>query len=320
MANLKSLKNKKISVCVTIFNESLESINKLLNALSNQSLKADEVIIVDATKVNNYQTSIIKQYKKLNLKFINRFGTSRAKGRNIAVNKAKNEIIAITDAGCLPHKDWLEEISKPFSSVSSRHGLTAIVVAGGYEMVTSNHFQEACKTFLGTKKEDIDSNFMPSARSMAFTKTIWKKAGRFPENLDDTAEDTVFNLNLLRSGAKFVVAKNAVVDWYMPTSIKGFYLKIKNYAKGDAQSCVWWHPVKKWKTHNIKVLSIFLRYLVLIAAYLTSQPLFWLLAVGYLLFAFMKAGFWGIYLQFISDFACMVGFLSGVSRAKSTSG
>ena len=145
---------------------------------------------------------------------------------------------------------------------------------------------------------------MPSARSMAFTKTIWKKAGGFPEKLDNTAEDTVFNINLVKAGAKFVVCKDAIVDWQMPDSIFNFYLKIFNYARGDAQSGIWWHPVKKWQTHNIKIMTIFLRYILFL-----YFP--WLILI-YILFSFFKAGLWGIVLQFVSDIAGIIGFTHGI--------
>ena len=301
----------KVSVCITTFNESGERVNKLLDALNKQTLKPHEVIVADATLNTNYQESFIKQYSKLNLQFINKAGISRSVGRNIAIKKAKNEIIVITDVGCTPHNDWLEELVKPYE-IATPSARNDIVVAGGYKMVAKNNFEKAESIFLGVNQDNMDGDFMPSARSMALTKSVWKKAGGFPENLDDTAEDTVFNLNLLKAGAKFVTAKNALVDWEMPSSIHDFGLKIYAYAKGDAKSNIWWHPVKKWQTHNIKVLSIILRYLVLVISYFASQPLFWLLAICYMLYAFKKAGPWGILLQLTSDFACIIGFSHGI--------
>ncbi|MFZ3301298.1 MAG: glycosyltransferase [Microgenomates group bacterium] len=278
-------KNKKVTVCVTIFNEPEETVNKLLNALNNQTLKPDEIIIIDAKDYDN---------------------CSRSKGRNIAIKKAKNEIIAITDAGCTPHKDWLEKITDPFKKTDSE------VVAGGYQMVAQNNFEKAEAVFLGVKQQDIKSDFLPSARSMSFTKSIWKKAGGFPENLNDTAEDTVFNMKLIDAGARFVVARDAIVDWQMPKTIKEFANKIYRYAKGDAVSGIWWHPLKKWKTHNIKVLTIFMRYLILILLFLFNKQLCFVFFAGYIIYAFRKAGLWGICLQFISDFSCIIGFSHGI--------
>ncbi len=287
-------KNLKASVCITTFNEPKETVNKLLNALNSQTLKPDEIIIIDGKDYNN---------------------CSRSEGRNIAIKKAKNEIIAITDAGCIPHKDWLQKLTDPFKNEN------VDVVSGFYKMVARNDFEKAESVFLGVSEKNIDSDFLPSARSMAFTKTIWKKAGGFPENLNDTAEDTIFNLNLLKAGAKFVVAKNAVVDWYMPENIFLFMKKVKNYAKGDAQSGIWWHPVKKWQTHNIKVLTIFVRYMLLVFVFVNLGYGYLGGIVGiYMLYAYRKAKLWGVALQIVSDFACMTGFLSGVLQTRITSG
>ena len=79
----------KVSVCVTTKNEREETIKKLFDALNNQTLKPNEIIIIDAKDYDNCSRSI---------------------GRNIAIKKAKNEIIALTDVGCLPKKDWLEKL------------------------------------------------------------------------------------------------------------------------------------------------------------------------------------------------------------------
>jgi cellulose synthase/poly-beta-1,6-N-acetylglucosamine synthase-like glycosyltransferase len=284
----------KVSVCITIFNESEDTVKKLLDALEKQTLKPDEIIIIDAKDYDN---------------------CSRAKGRNIAIGKAKNEIVAITDAGCVPDRNWLISLVKSFGPTSPKATKGADVVSGGYRMIAENSFQQAESIFLGVKSSDMDDGFMPSARSMAFTKSIWKKAGGFPEKLGNTAEDTLFNVELLKAGAKFVTAPKAIVDWEMPNTLSEFYKKIFNYAKGDAESKIWWHPVKKWRTHNLKIMTVFVRYAIGL----------WLLAIGrtdyltiyliiYSSFAFIKARFWGIALQFVSDFAVMAGFLRGILK------
>ncbi len=279
-----------VSVCVTIFNESKETVKSLLDALNSQTLKPDEIIIIDAKDYNN---------------------CSRSKGRNIAIGKARNEIIAITDAGCVPHKDWLTRLCSKFQIGEAGKN---IVVAGGYNMVTRNNFEKAESVFLGVITKNMDKDYMPSARSMAFTKSIWKKAGGFPEKLGNTAEDTLFNVELVKAGAKFVTAKKAVVDWYLPKSIKDFALKIYGYAKGDAESKIWWHPVKKWRTHNLKIMTVFARYVLGIGLFFANSYVFVLYATLYTLYAASKAGLWGIPLQFVSDFAVIAGFLRGILK------
>lgn len=281
----------KTSVCITTFDEKEETIKSLLHALNDQTLKPDEIIIIDAKDYDN---------------------CSRSKGRNIAIKKAKNEIIAITDAGCIPHRDWLEKLVKNLDPSSQSYD-EAGVVAGSYEMITNNNFQKAESVFLGTLQKDINDDFMPSARSMALTKSVWKKASGFPEELENTAEDTVFDVRLLNVGAKFTVVKDAVVDWSLPENLFGFIKSIYNYAKGDAESGIWWHPTKRLKTHNLKILTIFARYLAFFLIYsIFDYRILGLVLVVYMLFANSKAKYWGIILQFTSDIAGIIGFSHGI--------
>ncbi|KKP40725.1 hypothetical protein A2130_04055 [Candidatus Woesebacteria bacterium GWC2_33_12] len=288
----------KVSVCVTTKNEREETIKKLFDALNNQTLKPNEIIIIDAKDYDNCSRSI---------------------GRNIAIKKAKNEIIALTDVGCLPKKDWLEKLTKPFQQKNID------VVAGFYNMTYKNNLQKSMRKFLGVlpskfNKQSLllrSKNFLPSARSMAFTKSIWKKAGGFPEKLSGTAEDTLFNVNLIKAGVKFVTAKNAIVEWGMPETISNFQLAIFNYAEGDGQAGIWWHPTKRFQSHNIKISLIYLRYLLafifLAFGYYGTLGVF----TGiYMLYAFGKAGLWGLILQPVSDIAVMAGFIRGIMTSK----
>lgn len=266
----------KISVCITTFNETKEDVNALVTSLKKQTLKPDEIIIIDAKDYNN---------------------CSRSVGRNLAIKKAKNEIIAITDVGCTADSNWLMEISKTFEKGK------VDVVAGGYKMKYENSFNKAVSKFLGVSYENIDSSFLPSARSLAFTKTIWKKVRGFPENIEDTAEDTILNLRFIQASAKFKVNKKAFVYWNLNLNIKTFFKKIYSYALGDLKSGIWWHKQKKFKTHNIKALTVLIRYFVLSILFYSNFNYGLALFLIYCLFAFNKAGLRGIVLQLSSDVA-----------------
>jgi len=96
-----------------------------------------------------------------------------------------------------------------------------------------------------------------------FPKTqsrIWEDVCYFPENLTG-AEDTVFNYKLIKAGANISRVKYAIVEWGMPAFIHNFQLAIYNYAKGDAENKIWIFPGKGLASHNIKDVSILLRYL-----------------------------------------------------------
>lgn len=310
----------KVSVCITVFNEEV-SILKLLDSLLKQTKKPTEIVILDGGSTDK-TVEIIKSFQKKDkrIKLIVE-KCSRSKGRNLAVESAKNEIIAITDAGCIAKKDWLGNITEPFKNKSTD------VVAGFYDMLSENSMQKAMSVFLGVLPSQFNDNFLPSTRSVAFRKSVWKKVGGFPENLDDTAEDTIFNYKLVKEGVKIKRVKNARVEWGMPKTLKEFSNKICLYAKGDAKSGVLYYPTKGIKSHNVKsVLKLFRYILFFILIYIGLLTnvlylfLFILIIFFYTLYSFnkvyiltndIKAGLWGIVLQYITDISGIHGFIIG---------
>jgi len=284
----------KISVCITTFNESKNDLKRLLGSLHNQTLKPDEIIVIDARDYNN---------------------CSIAQGRNISVKKAKNEIIAMTDVGCIPNNNWLEKITKPFMTNKD------VLVAGFYDMPYTNSMQKAASIFLGVTPNKFDKDkFLPSARSVAFSKSVWKKVGGFNEDFEKGGEDSEFFYKCVKTGVKIIRIKEARVVWEeigrltFSDIVKKFYV----YAKGDGEAGIWYHPTKQLSSHNIKISLIFIRYviafLLLIIGFNSPFARLALLisVIFYLLYSCKKAGLWGVVLQLVSDITVMIGFVSSI--------
>lgn len=310
------------TIVLTVLNEEGD-ISKLLDSLVNQSLKPDQIIIVDGGSTDK-TVEIVRHYERkyrpVKL-FVEK--CSRAKGRNIGVEMAKHDIIAMTDAGCMADKNWLKEITSPFKNKDVE------MVAGFYTMTQDTDFHKGLSVFLGIRPKAFDVNFLPSTRSVAFRKELFNRVGGFPEKLDDTAEDTVFNYKVIKEGAKIVRAKSARVEWRIPDNLQEAFQKMFNYAKGDARSKIFLHPTKGYSSHNIKILLVYLRYFLGLFIFVKAvfvPPLFILLGlllVAYVFWTFrkvytetksLKAGLWGIVLQFTADFAVMGGFAKGILR------
>lgn len=309
-----------ISICITVYNEE-KTITALLESIVSQSVKAKEIIIVDA-KSSDSTVEIIrhfqKKYSKIKL-LVEK--CSRSKGRNLAVEMSKGEVIAMTDAGCVLDVDWLKNITKPFQSQS------VDVVAGFYTMTGDNLIQKAESVFMGITPDKFNVNYLPSTRSIAFTKAVWEKVGGFPERMDDTAEDTGFNYRLLSNQTRISRVKGARVEWSMPETLIKFQESIYRYAKGDAKSKIWLFPGKGIMSHNIKASLILLRYilaLIFLIFCIANPPLFIFFFFGlfvYLFWAFRKVNgvfsdwkvaIYGPVLQIVSDVSVMRGLLSGI--------
>lgn len=308
----------KVSVVVTVLNEA-ESIEGLLKALANQTKKPDEIVIVDGGSTDNTVKKIQDfrpKVKNLNIMVFVRPGANIAEGRNDGIRIAKGEIIAVTDGGCVPHRDWLEKIAEPFKNRK------VDVVAGFYRMTGRTSFQKALAPYLGIMPSGFSpKKFLPSSRSIAFTKKIWEEAGMYPEKLERAGEDTLFNVRLIKAGAKIVRVKEAVVDWEIP--VKNFSQAFKrffDYAKGDAQARIWWHPTQKFSSHTLKIFSVYFRYLFFLVFLFFSFRLFLIIIFLYFGWIFLKHAFkmdsiksvlWLFPVQLVSDLGVMFGFLIG---------
>lgn len=310
-----------ISICITVLNEE-RSIGRLLDSLLNQTKKPDEIIVVDGGSKDK-TVEIINHYQRKDARIkLLKEKCSRAKGRNFGVEMARGEIIAMTDAGCVAHPDWLKNLTAPFENTD------VDVVAGFYKMTGETPLQKAESVFMGVRPRNFDVEFLPSTRSIAFKKAIWERVGGFPEKLRGAAEDTVFNYGLIKAGAKFSRMKSAVVEWGMPQTVEDFFSKIKAYAQGDAKSKIWFFPGKGLVSHNIKALFILFRYLLglfllILAIKYNALPYLLILIFGYLIWAFRKVylefgdnrtALWGPVLQITSDIGVMAGFISGIIR------
>jgi len=311
----------KVTLIVTVLNEE-KSIDAFLESVANQTRKPDEFIVVDGGSVD---WTVDKLYKsKVEAIVIIQKDASRSEGRNFGIERAKNEIIAVTDAGCILDKNWLLEITKPFEDENVN------AVSGYFLPKTENVFQKCIAPFFCLMPEKLekelkkkDFEFLPSSRSVAFKKSVWRKSGGYPENLN-YCEDLAFDQKIKKEGYKFYFVKSAVVYWPQRKNLKAVFMQFYNYAVGDGQ--VFFSSLQ---THSFKILTIFLRYFyffaVLILSFKYKSTIVWLpvLIVLYLLWAILKryrfvkdlkAVFWLPVLQITSDLAVMGGTIKGITR------
>lgn len=313
-------KYMRVSIVVTVLNEG-HTVSRLLNSTLLQSENPDEILIIDGGS-DDGTVRIIEHYQKKSskIKQVIEKG-SIAHGRNTGIEMAKNDLIAMIDAGCVADKDWLKKITEPFTNKDID------MVAGFYEMVAITSFQKALAPFVGIPSSRFSGSFLPSARSMAFKRSLWVKVGGFCEKVDRAGEDTLFNYEVLKTGAKIARVKDAIVYWEVPKTLREAAKKFYYYARGDAQTGIWLHSSKGIESHNIKILLIFARYALLLAVFypsfkgMTPLPIPLTLIFLYLLWSVWKfrdletdwrTKLWFPIIQLISDICVMFGFIAGV--------
>jgi glycosyltransferase involved in cell wall biosynthesis len=247
-----------ISLIATVLNEG-DNIHHLMNGLSAQTLPADEIIIVDGGSRDN-TLEILRSYEtNLPLKILLREGCNISQGRNAAIEAAKGDILAITDAGVRLTDTWLERITKPL-----REDESLTVSAGFFQADPQNNFELAMGATVLPIVDEIDpASFLPSSRSIAVRKNAALAVGAYPEWLD-YCEDLVFDLRLKATQPPFAFVPDALVYFRPRSSLNAYFKQYYRYARGDGKADLW------RKRHAIRYLTYFVAtpMLLLLGAWL----------------------------------------------------
>jgi len=254
-----------VSIICTVLNEG-DHITKLLTSLAKQTRPAHEIIFVDGGSSDNTVAVLEKFAAKhqLPVRVIVAPGANISRGRNIAIKAAAGPIIASTDAGVRLDADWLAELVKPFDGDAS-----PAVVAGFFLPDPQTVFEVAMgATVLPVLSNINPGSFLPSSRSVAFLKSAWAAAGRYPEWLD-FCEDLIFDMRLGEETGPFAFAPEAIA-WFRPRgSLQAFFKQYYQYARGDGKADLW------RKRHAIRYLTYLVALPLLIVLGFTVSAWWW---------------------------------------------
>lgn len=217
------------------------AIDEFLDAVLAQTRPPDEIVIVDGGSNDGTAERIRERIAAgAPVKLIVEPGANRSRGRNRAIEETRAEIIAVTDVGARPRQDWFEQIVAPLEADPA-----VDVVAGYYEAEADTAWEAAVAAATVPKADEVrEESFLPSARSVAFRRRAWERAGKYPEQFWHN-EDTPFGLALRAAGAKFVFEPRAVVLWRPQTTFSGLFRQFCRYAIGDAEARIWFRHYAK---------------------------------------------------------------------------
>ena len=223
-----------VSVIATVLNEAGE-IGLLLASLRQQSLPLDEVVIVDGGSIDGtWEQLVAAQQSMPALRAIRDESCSLrhsagpiARGRNVAAAASKGDIIACADGGCRYEPDWLERLTATLRDGSADYAL------GGsrLDLATATLWDVAAAPFLGVKLAANEPTKSCTARSMAFIRDAWQRAGGFPESLF-IGEDVLFD-QTMRTFTRTAFAANAKAIYTPRNDLRGALRQVSSYAVAD---------------------------------------------------------------------------------------
>ena len=227
--------NNLVSVIVLIHHESVQKVNKLLDAIDAQTLPADEIIIIDtANSWHNLRSfDYLKDCPKI--KIIKAEGAYPGKARNIGASFATNSIIGFLDANTYPKGNWLEESTNLLMDGNKD------IVIGNTIFKAESYFQQlmrACsygrmhyKTVPGSvlmKKIALEHQFNESVR--AGEDIDWKNQVLSTYAVDSCLEPVItyngFPKNLYQAIKKYFTYSVSAAFVEVQNNLKDLYLSL----------------------------------------------------------------------------------------------
>ncbi len=195
----------KISIIVPVYNGE-KTIERCLDSVLNQTKKPDEIIVVDDGSGDKTKY-IVKKFR--NVILLEQEHKGPASARNLGAKKAKGEILLFTDADCIPDKNWVSEMTKPFekkeiAGVQGRYETKQKDLIARFIQLEIEDRYDRMRTF-----EAID--FIGSY-SAGYRKRVFLKFKGFDESFPiASGEDPELSFKLSKAGHKMIFNNKAIV-------------------------------------------------------------------------------------------------------------
>ena len=258
----ENARNFPVSLVIPIRNEE-SSIESLIASIERQAFQPDEIIAVDGGSTDQ-TVEAIERLVAVNskIKLVRTEEATPGKGRNIGIKNARNEWIALTDAGIRLDEDWLEEL------VRTADESGADIVYGNYSPVLDGIF-EKCATIAYVPPKAVNGIRGKSIASCLLKKRVWDKVGGFPDLR--AAEDLIFMDAVEAAGFKAVNAPDAMIRWHLRPNFWSTFKKFLLYSKHN----VWAGRQWDWHYGIARQYAFLLPFILLV---IFHSP-WWLIAV-----------------------------------------
>ncbi len=220
----------RVSVVVPARNEQ-PRIGACLQALVEQDYPqgAYEVIVVDDGSTDR----TAEEAARFGVSVLRQPALGGAAARNLGVAHAQGEVVAFTDADCVPARDWLRELVAPFAD-------PAVGACGGDVRALGSsriarYLDEEARTFRLERLMQVRPWPIVVTANAAYRREVFDQLGGFAVGLAG-ASDLEMAWRVARDGRyRLVGCAGAVVYHLHPTTVRGLYQQWVGYGAGRAQ-------------------------------------------------------------------------------------
>ncbi len=213
-----------VSLVVPVRNEAA-TIADLLISIRSQTLPANEVLLVDGGSLDN-TVEILRSAAQgdSSLHLLEAPDSTPGRGRNIGIEAASSDWIALTDAGIRLEPTWLERLVAEVERDPSVN-----LVFGAYEAQAETFFQHCAAAAYVAPKQHRPGGLMrgPFIASCLLHRSLWRAVGGFPDLR--AAEDLIFMERCQRVG-KIAWAPQALVTWQLQPTLRATFRRFALYS------------------------------------------------------------------------------------------
>jgi glycosyltransferase involved in cell wall biosynthesis len=214
----------RISLVIPVRDEA-GTISDLLKSIRDQTLQASEIVFVDGGSLDRTLEILRDSAQKDScLRLVEAQDALPGRGRNIGIEVASNDWIALTDAGIWLEPTWLERLASQVE-----HDPSVNLVFGAYEAQTGTFFQECAAAAYVPSKQQRPGGLMrgPFIASCLLHRNVWRAVGGFPDLR--AAEDLIF-IERCQPVARIAWAPQAVVRWQLQPTLTATFRRFAVYS------------------------------------------------------------------------------------------
>ena len=233
----------KLSTIIVTRNRA-DLLKDCLSALVRQTIKPDEVIVVDNNSNDNTKDVVSNFNKKLLIKYIFEPRVGIPIARNTGIKNAKYGIIAFTDDDCVADTNWVKEIKR----LNKTYPPNFIFQGKSLNPYKKNLFAETTKLIGEFCYFKNKNNYIKNldSQNVSLNKNSLKKLEHYFDasfSKFNCGEDTDLGFRLQLKGCKILYVPKMMVTHFYIKNFSSFIKQQFNRGKGSR------YINSKWKKH-----------------------------------------------------------------------
>lgn len=246
----------RVSLVIPVRDESA-TVEALLASIEAQTFQPDEVLFVDGGSADDTVRKL-RAAGDAHMRVVEAGDATPGRGRNVGIAAARNEWVALTDAGIRLEPTWLARLVETVEDDPSLD-----VVYGNYEPLTRSFF-ERCAVLLYThRKEHRTGGWMrgPFIASTLLRRRVWEGVGGFPDLR--ATEDLIFMEQVEKLGFKIGWSPEATVWWQPPRTLRATFRRFSVFSRHN----VWAGRQRHWHYGVARIYLVNLLFVALAFAH-----------------------------------------------------